>query len=313
MNELLVSKDDLARLTGRRREQVDGALRNTRVPALPYRELSEAEAAAVTERVDRTIREENLRRSGENDPTVWIRGWGEIAATLKKTGISRETLRPQYFHEEPICRLFGRYIRPLEREFEYNLGLLLRSIIFEEFLAGLSTIAEFGSGTGINILLLSEHFPKAKLVGADWAPVCVDILTQMAQETGKDIRGDVFNMLTASGWAPAEQNCAFLTVHAMEQLETRWHHFDDFLTRHRPRLCLHIEPLFEHYDEQSSFDDRARRYHLKRGYLRGFLPHVLAKCREGKGELLASRRVAFGGIYHEAYSILAWRPFEASA
>jgi hypothetical protein len=35
---------------------------------------------------------------------------------------------------------------------------------------------------------------------------------------------------------------------------------------------------------------------------------VLATCSEAKAELLASRRVAFGGLYHEAYSILAWRP-----
>jgi hypothetical protein len=133
-------------------------------------------------------------------------------------------------------------------------------------------------------------------------------MTQMARETAKDIRGEVFNMLAASGWAPAERNCAFLTVHAMEQLETHWQSFCDFVMKHRPPLCVHIEPLFEHYDEHSPFDDRARRYHLKRGYLRGYLPHVLELCRNGKGELLASRRVAFGGLYHEAYSILAWRP-----
>jgi hypothetical protein len=308
MSDLLISQDDFARLTGRSRAEVEAALRHLPLAPLPYRELSEREAADVAERVERTIREENLRRSGEDDPTVWIRGWGEIAASLKQTGISREALRPQYFHDEPLCRLFGRYIRPLDRMFEYNLGLALRSIIFDEFLSDSPMIAEFGAGTGINILLLSELFPKASLVAADWAPVCVDIYTQMARETGKTIRGEVFNMLTASGWTPTERDCTFLTVHAMEQLETCWYPFYDFMVQHRPPLCLHVEPLFEHYDEQSTFDDRARRYHLKRGYLHGYLPHVLAECRAGKGELIASRRVPFGGLYHEAYSILAWRP-----
>ena len=308
MNEFLVNEDDLARLTGRSRAQVEAALGQAPLPVLPYRELSESEAAEVSERVDNTIAQEHLRRSGENDPTVWIRGWSEIATKLKQTGITRETLRPQYFHGEPICRLFGRYIRPLNSEFEYSLGLALRSVIFDEFLGNASSIAEFGAGTGINILLLAERFPRTSLIGADWAPVCVDILTQMAQETGKEIRGEVFNMLTATGWVPTEQNCAFLTVHAMEQLDAAWQPFCSFVMKHKPRVCLHIEPLLEHYDEKSAFDDRARQYHLKRGYLRGFLPHVLATCSEGKAELLASRRVAFGGLYHEAYSILAWRP-----
>jgi hypothetical protein len=99
-----------------------------------------------------------------------------------------------------------------------------------------------------------------------------------------------------------------MTVHAMEQLGSNWQSFLDFLIARRPALCLHIEPILEHYDERSSFDARARRYHLKRGYLQGFLPEVLALCKEGKADLIGSRRVRFGGLYHEAYSILAWRP-----
>jgi hypothetical protein len=68
----------------------------------------------------------------------------------------------------------------------------------------------------------------------------------------------------------------------MEQLGTGWQPFADFL--------------------------RSRRPSLKRGYLRDFHPYVLDLCAAGKGELLMSRRIAFGGLYHEAYSILAWRP-----
>jgi hypothetical protein len=309
MRELTLGHDDLARLTGRSTEQVAAALAGFPLPPLRYRELSAERAAEIARNVDATIRDQTLRRSGEDDPTVWIRGWGELAEQLKSKQITRETLRPQYFRGEPICRLFGHYVEPVAREFEYDIGLALRRVIFNEFLPESATIAEFGCGTGINILLISEQFHQARLIGADWAPVCADILTQMARQTGKRISGEVFNMLTASGWSgPSEPGSTFLTVHAMEQLETNWKAFNDFLIAQRPGLCLHIEPLFEHYDESSDFDDRARRYHLKRGYLRGFLPHVLSLCRGGKGELVASRRLAFGGLYHEAYSILAWRP-----
>lgn len=309
MTDELLSHDDLARLTGRTVAQVAAALADFPLPPLRYRTLADDEAAEVARRVDATIRDESLRRSGEDDPAVWIRGWGEVAAQLKGQTITRDTLRPQYFRGEPICRLFGRYIRPLAPEFEYDVGLALRRVIFDEFLGGVSPITEFGCGTGINVLLLSELFPEARLIGTDWAPASKDILSQMAEQTGKPIHGEVFNMLTATGWdGPREPVGAFLTVHAMEQLETHWQPFCDFMIARRPALCLHIEPLFEHYDEHSPFDDRGRRYHLKRGYLRGFLPHVEELRRAGKAEIVASRRVAFGGLYHEAYSILAWRP-----
>lgn len=309
MRELTLSHDVLARLSGRGTAAVANALADFPVPALRYRELDPARETEIAAHVDNTISDETLRRSGDDDPSVWVRGWGEVAQQLKDRQITRETLRPQYFRGEPICRLFGHYIEPVTREVEYDVGLALRTIIFDEFLRGASTIAELGCGTGINILLLSEMFPQACLIGADWAPVCAEILREMARQTGKRIEGEVFNMLTATGWhGPAGPGSTLLTVHAMEQLGENWRAFCDWMIARRPALCLHVEPLFEHYDASSAFDDRARRYHLKRGYLRGFLPHVLDLCRAGKGELVASRRVAFGGLYHEAYSILAWRP-----
>jgi hypothetical protein len=309
MRELILGHDEFARLTGRTPDEVAAALAGFPLPPLRYHGLAPDEASAIAQQVESTIREEQLRRSGDDDPAVWIKGWGEVAASLATQPITREALRPQYFRGEPICRLFGHYIRPLAREFEYDVGLALRRIIFDEFLGNASTIVECGCGTGINLLLLSERFPAAGLVGADWAPVCSDILAQMARQSGRAIRGEVFNMLTATGWStPIAPGATFLTVHAMEQLGEHWPRFYDFLIAQRPALCLHIEPLLEYYDAADAFDLRAADYHRKRGYLRGFLPHVLGLRDTGKADLIAARRVAFGGLYHEAYSILAWRP-----
>lgn len=310
MSDAILTLEDLGRLTGRTPSQVASALEGHMLPPLPYRELRDDEARDIAASVERTIREDNLRRSGDDDPTVWVCGWGEVAARLRNHPITEEALRPQYFRGEPTCRLFGRYIRPLNPDFEYDVGLALRRIIFDEFAKDHASIVEFGCGTGINVLLLTERFPSAHLVGTDWAPVCKDILSEMARQRSRPISGEVFNMLTAHGWdgQAIDRGTMCLTVHAMEQLGTAWQAFADFLIERRPGLCLHIEPIFELYDDASPFDARAQKYHEKRGYLRGFHPYVLNLCREGKGDLVASRRVAFGGLYHEAYSILAWRP-----
>lgn len=310
MSELVLDLEDLSRLTSRAPSQVAKALEGRTQPPLTYRELTSDEARNVTAEVDRAIREDDLRRSGEDDPSVWIRGWGEVAVQLRNRSITEEALRPQYFRGEPTCRYFGRYIRPFRPDFEYDVGLALRRIIFDEFVGEYSSVIEFGCGTGINLLLLADRFPGLRLIGTDWAPVCKEILAEIARQRSCPISGEVFNMLSATGWngqtIGADTLC--LTVHAMEQLGPSWQAFANFLRARRPGLCLHVEPLFELYDEGSSFDRLARRYHEKRGYLRGFHPYVLGLCREGKAELIASRRVAFGGLFHEAYSILAWRP-----
>jgi len=309
MSQAVLASADFGRLTGRSIAEVDAALSGLSLPLLSYRELDSREAAQIAAEVETTVQDTLLRRSGEDDPSVWIRGWGEVAERLKGAPITIDSLQPQYFRGVPTCRLFGRYIRPLSPDFEYYAGLALRRIIFAEFLGDIPSIAEIGCGTGINLLLLAEQFPAARLVGADWAPVCREILAQMANQFRRPIRGEVFNMLTATGWdgRDIDRATACVTVHAMEQLGETWRPFGDFLLARRPALCLHIEPILELYDETSAFDAAARRYHLKRGYLRGFHPHVLSLCNEGKAELIASRRIAFGGLFHEAYSVLAWR------
>ncbi len=306
----LLTTSDFSQLTGRSIDDVDTVLRRCRISELRYRELQPEELAKLEARVEDVITSEDLRKSGSNDPTVWERGWGEIAASLKDRQIAPEVLRPQYFRGEPTCRLFGRYIRPLVAEFEYDVGLALRQIFFYQFLRSVDAAVEFGCGTGINLLLLSAQMPQTRLIGCDWTKASCQILEQMARQTGHSIKGHLFNMLNAEGWAgdTIDRNTAVFTVHAMEQLGTQWRPFADYLLAKRPALCLHVEPLWELYDDTSLFDDRARRYHLKRGYLRGFCPFIGDLARAGRAEILTLRRIAFGGLFHEAYSILAWRP-----
>jgi hypothetical protein len=136
----------------------------------------------------------------------------------------------------------------------------------------------------------------------------------MARQTRDRIEGHRFNMLVADGWdgADIDAGTAVLTVHALEQLSTGWRPFLDYLLARRPGLCLHVEPLLELYDEHHPLDALASRYHRKRRYLEGFLPAVEALEAEGRAEILARRRTSFGGLHHESFSLLAWRPLNGS-
>jgi hypothetical protein len=310
MSPFSLTVGDLARLTGRTASQVTSALAFRPSLQLSYRELTAAEATAVEVEVEGVIATRDLRVVGGNDPSVWERGWGELAETLIDRNITLDALRPQYFHGEPVCRLDGRFVRGLTPGFEYYAGLALRRIVFDEFLHGFSRIVEFGCGTGLNLLLLAEHFPDTSLIGTDWAVASQRLLETMAAKVGAAISGRRFNMLTPEPWpeGPFGEGTAVLTVHAMEQLGTNWSPFAEFLQRQGAGLCIHIEPLFELYDQSSAFDKHAIRYHLKRGYLRGFLPYLNERAANGTAAIVAERRVAFGGLYHEAYSVVVWRP-----
>jgi hypothetical protein len=277
-------------------------------PELVYRPLGAAETAIAISDIENVLRDTPLRVVGTNDSGVWERGWAALAAQLELQQISLRTLRPQYFHADAPCRLFGKLVEQVTPDFEYWVGLCVRFAAFASFLQNRRHVIEFGCGTGINILLLTKLCPGAKLVGCDWATPSQTILAQMARESGEQIEGRRFNMLTAAGdCGTISEDSAVLTVHALEQLGTGWQPFLAFLIAQRAGVYVHVEPLLELYDLSKPLDDLGSRYHRKRNYLQGFLPAIQKLAAERQAEILALRPVLFSGLYHDGYSILAWR------
>lgn len=280
-------------------------------PVLVYSVPDADEQDRIAARIEDDIETRDMRVSGENDPTVWERGWQEVADALARDTISYDALRPQYFHDDaPPCRLFGEFIVPGSRDFEYWVGLHLRAAVLNRHVAGYGHVVEYGCGTGINLFLLASLFPKMRLTGLDWAGASARILEAMAAQTGADISGGRFNMLTAEADTdvPFGGESAVVTIHAMEQLYTRWRPFIDYIRARRPGICVHIEPVFELYDADHPLDALARRFHRKRHYLEGFLPALRDMEQDGEVDILECRRIPFGGQYHEAHSVIAWRP-----
>lgn len=300
---------DLDRLLGRRAGSAAVILSDLGLPDLRYRRLDNAELTKTLADIEEAIENRPLRTVGADDPAVWEKGWGELADALRGRPITPESLRPQYFHAHVPCRLFGELVQPITPDFEYWVGVGVRQLIFGEFLGAWKRIVEFGCGTGINLLLLARLLPAVDLIGCDWAAASQRILVEMGRQMGGRIGARSFNMLTASGWDGMEidRTTAVLTVHALEQVSGGWQPFLDYLLARRPGFCLHIEPLLELYDGSQPYDELARRYHLKRRYLQSFVPAVQALAAEGRAEIMALRRIPFGGLYHEAYSVLAWR------
>jgi hypothetical protein len=299
---------ELARVTGCSPEVAALTFDRLHPPALIYRQLTAAETAVATAGIEDVIRGKSLRVAGADDPEVWERGWAELAAQLEHQRVTTQTLRPQYFHATVPCRLFGTLVEQVSPDFEYWVGLCVRFAIFAEFLQDRRHVIEFGCGTGINLLLMTELRLGTRLVGCDWARPSQKILAQMARETGEAIAGYRFNMLMAEGDCGAiDTESAVLTVHALEQLGTGWRPFLDFLRAQGAGTHVHIEPLLELYDSSASLDDVARRYHLKRNYLQGFVPAIQKLADNRQAEILTLRRTQFAGLYHEAYSVLVWR------
>ena len=146
---------------------------------------------------------------------------------------------------------------------------------------------EFGCGNGHNLV-------NRNAVGYDWSESAVRKLNEAGQ------KAEVFDMFKPRPMDLRGQ--AVVTIHAMEQLGKDFHMFLAFLLDAKPRIVVHLEPLIELY-EDNLLDYLAVMYHRKRGYLEGYVDAVKAV-----GEVIELKRNYFGSLFHEANSVLVWRP-----
>ncbi|MEK6848983.1 MAG: methyltransferase domain-containing protein, partial [Nanoarchaeota archaeon] len=209
---------------------------------------------------------------------------------------------------QPV-RLNGRYVMPESQLFEADFLAVVRAYLFDKYFTNLNTVAEFGCGTGHNLLSLAKQQPGKVVFGLDWSKQALEHVRKMTQQ-GVNAHAVEFDLLN-----PAPQ-CSYynlrhigvLTVGALEQVGKRFDEFLCFLLSRRPPIIVHLEPIIELYDENDPFDQLAIHYQQARGYLEGYLPAVQRLARYGLAEILEVHRIPFGSFYHEAYTIIVWRP-----
>ncbi|KMT66597.1 class I SAM-dependent methyltransferase [Catenovulum maritimum] len=278
-------------------------------PALNYEIPSAKESADMIDAIKQDLSEGKMRVSGSNDNTVWEKGWGEVYQNVTQHGVNKQQLNPQYFGKYDYLRLDGQFIKPLTEGFEAQLDLWIREYIFSRYLKGQNRIVELGCGTGNSLLLLNQLFPNAELVGADWASASQKIVNAIAHKTAANIIGVNLNMLTLQGFDELQitYDSAVISVHALEQLGDNYRDLTDALIKSTPKLCVHLEPVIENYTSDNDFDQLAQEYHTKRNYLGPWLTYLQQKESTGEIRILENKRLGFGGVYHEAYSLVVWQ------
>ena len=280
------------------------------VNPITYRVLDSREQTLIQSAVRDEVQNRAWRVSGDNDPSVWERGWDEIARRVKSLDqIDAFALSPNYFRGENIFRLHDQYVQAVSTDAEFAIGLMIREAVLAHWVGPYPEVVEFGCGTGLNLFLLAKRFPEKQYTGCDWALSVWPILQCISNTLAVRLDFRQYNMLTGSGLIePFRDGTVICTVHAMEQLHVTWGPFVRDILRRRPALCVHIEPFVELYSCESRLDEVAIQFHQKRQYLSGFLPALREYQAREEIVILDCRRIHFGGKYHEAYSIVAWKP-----
>ena len=251
---------------------------------------------------DKQVVGHHLRRN------VWEKGWDENLQDFTKSGFDLDKLVPRFIRPDNVIRLNGDYVEPASPDFELDYYSVFRLWLFRKYLSDVETVYEFGCGTGFNLVALAQLYPDKILHGLDFVSPSRDIVNKIAQAHGWNMTGHLFDMRDPDRKLQIADNSAVFTIGTIEQLAGDFEPFLHFLLKRSPSLCFNVEPTIELYEQDNLFDYLAAAFHRKRGYTQGYLPRLRQLQDEGKIELIKVKRLFFGSLFMEGYTLMVWKP-----
>ena len=273
-----------------------------------YEILQGASREEVFLRVLKTLNQD-LEVTGRHRKQRWEDGWAENLSDFHTSGYDLAALVPKFVRLQEIIRLQGEYVRPYSPQFESNFVKVLRQWLFKKWFHSVEHIYEFGCGTGHNLIDAAILYPDCPLYGLDWSQASQSILRLLKEHHGFNIVGREFDMVEPDERFTLSPQSGVYTVGALEQLGSHYHAFLNYILAQRPQICVHVETLYELYDQTVLFDYVAAKYLEKRNYLRGLLETLKVYEKERRLQILGTIRT-FGSLYHDGYSVVIWKPLE---
>jgi hypothetical protein len=273
-----------------------------------YIECTHEENQQAIATINEALSNPELPKAGEHRLEIWEKGWGENLDNFANSK-TIESINPLYFGKFPLIRFKQKFIRGLSKDFEANSLSIIQDWLFDKYLRSADAIYEFGCGTGHNLFRAREVNKTAKLWGLDWATSSQKIIDSIRNSgVESEIYGHKFDYYHPDNRFSLGENSAVYTVASLEQIGDQHGKFIEYLLNNKPKICIHIEPIGELLDPTNQLDSLSLQYFEKRNYLSGFLDALVSLEKQGKIEILETKRSFIGSLFIDGYSIIVWKP-----
>ena len=243
------------------------------------------------------MKKENINNHYTKEDLVNFEKYGQL-----------DELVPKYYRPEHIIRINQDFVYAENPNIYYEIVNIFRRWLFSYYIKPTGDFFEFGCGPGHNLPVIAELYPSIMIHGLDWAESSVKIIEKMRAQFQIPVKGHLFNVFEPNYQLKVPDNSTFFTSGCLEQIGNRHQAFIEFILSKRPELCVNTEPINEVYDPKSLLDYLALKYTQKRNYLNGYLSSLEDLQKLGKVEIIEKRRVNFGDLYQEGFTIIAWKP-----
>ena len=93
------------------------------------------------------IEQDKQKIAGEGRKQTWQRGWNENYENFIKNNYDLKSLIPKFIRPNQPIRLNRRFIKPSNKNFEYDFFRVFRFWLFKKYFSDFDNIYEFGCGT----------------------------------------------------------------------------------------------------------------------------------------------------------------------
>jgi len=240
---------------------------------------------------------------------VWYNGWKEnLDSFMANKNI--DDIVPKFIRPNKVVRYNGDFIKPSNPYFERDFAKLIQIYCYDNFVKKYCTdnVYEFGCGSSFNLMAMIEmDSDKEKhFYGSDFVETSVVLCSNLGKFYNLNLEGFLFNMIEPDKTIKIKENSTVFTFGAIEQLNSKFYNFIEYLIDNKPKICFHIEPTVENYDNNDLFDNLQIKFHKKRGYTQGLLPHLKKLDEEGIIKIVKNKRLNFGSKFMEGYHLYAW-------
>jgi len=247
-------------------------------------------------------------RTGE-----WFDGWKENLDDFLANG-TRESLVPRFVRPNKVVRYQRKFIKPSNPYFERDFCKLIQIFCYDNFMKkeNVDNVYEFGCGSSFNIMelydLSKEDGLNLNFYGSDFVESSVNLLNSVGARYDAPLSAELFNMIEPNYDYEIRENSCVFTFGTIEQLDSKFKNYINFLIHKKPKICFHIEPTVENYDENNLFDYLQIKFHTQRGYTQGLVPYIEELEKAGKVDILKKKRLDFGSKFMEGYHLIVWSP-----
>src|SRR6266849_838866 len=191
-----------------------------------------------------------------------------------------------------------------------NLHLDLYAEVLAPYLENASCVVELGAGFGSKLFGLGfrEAFSKMPLIAAEYTQSGRDLISILAKVSGKPVaigQCDFWKLQISDITIP--ENAVIFTSCALHYVSELSFDLVAFISRLKPRVVVHFEPCYEHYDAESFHGLMCRRYVQLNDYTVN-LAAVIQAGRDREGISVRTRLNVMGSNPFLPISVVEWVP-----